>query len=327
MKTRHIFKALTSAFLISLFVSSCSKENLSSPAEDTSDEYVEVALNCTGEIIDMGQTPLSRAGSTDLYYIQVLLTDSVGNNCYYTPYAHGLFDNIDNLKVSLNKKEDYTIQVTMIENAANIIFYDGESYGCPFRSALTNTFTYTSEFDMSLPRYGLVEILAEDEKIYSIGNPNLNRYYGLTYFNPSAGGSINIDMAKMVFGLDVKTENLTEGIIRVKVSDAPEILIDSPNGTASAIFSLYDLFMFYMNDYLADKGYFEVLLVTAEWIDGSGNSHLVAEKPVAFYRNKKTTITVRIDTTPNTGESGINIDIKEPQMEDDTEEDIFEYYY
>lgn len=327
MKTRHIFKALTSAFVISLFVSSCGKENLPSPAEDTSDEYVEVALNCTGEIIEQGQTPLSRAGSNDLYYIQVLLVDSVGDKRYYSSYAHGLFDNIDNLKVSLNKKEEYIIQATMIKDAASVIFYDGEAYGYPFMTALTNTFTYTGEFDISLPYYGTVDILDEYGKIYTISNPNLYRYYGFADFRPTSDGSISIDMAKMVFGLEVKTENFTEGTIRVNVSDAPGILVDSPDGTASAIFSLYDLYSAYIAYCLTDNSYFEPLLVTAEWIDGSGNSHTVAQKPVAFYRNRKTTITVRIDTTPNTGESGIDIDIKEPQMEDDAEEDIFEYYY
>lgn len=63
MKTINFFKAVAAVFAFSLGISSCSKEEIPSAGTGAADEYVEVSLKCTGEITDMGVSPLSRAGS------------------------------------------------------------------------------------------------------------------------------------------------------------------------------------------------------------------------------------------------------------------------
>ena len=63
MKTRYYFLTLISVLVVPFLMSSCSQEDI---PEIPSDEYIEVPLKFSGEITELGQEPLSRAGCTNL---------------------------------------------------------------------------------------------------------------------------------------------------------------------------------------------------------------------------------------------------------------------
>lgn len=339
MKIRHFFKALSSALVISLAMSSCEKENLLSPADDATDEYVEVALNCTGEIIDQGQTPLSRAGGDDLYYVQVFEIDEIdgkdGIEYNYMPIKHGLFDyNPSGLKIKLKDGKRYAFNATMVENGKNLIFSEGTYYYAPFVCNLTNSFTETTGFAY-FEEYGYAYasclgfacVCLEEGKYGLYETPMLTRYFGKAEYIAGEGGSIQIKMLKMVFGLNIKMEGFSEGKLVVNIEGARSLGIEVGSNIETQIFSLFDLYSAYNTDYNETKvtnNYTQVLTVEVYWIDNSGVWHTVAIKPVKFYRNMKTTIVISKANVPME-ESGFSIDIKEPELTDDPDEEIFDY--
>ena len=337
MKTRHIFKALTSAFLISLFVSSCSKENLSSPAEDTSDEYVEVALNCTGEIIDMGQTPLSRAGGDDLYYIQIFEIDESDYNEPFRPYIHGLFDyNPSGVKIELKGGNTYMFIANMVENGKNLIYSEDTYYYAPFLCPLTNSFVEERSFPI-LAEYndtysawlGVADIRNENyDYMGRYYTPTVPRYFGYTEYVARENSSVQINMIKTYFGLDIVSEGFKESdVISVTLDGAPAFNMWANTRTQSpVIYTLYDIIEAY-SQYLEGRNYSELIQVGVRLYDNELHQWKpVAVEPVRFYRNMKTTIRIKNGSNP-IEDSGIDIDISEPELTDDPEEEIFEYYY
>lgn len=326
MKARYFFRTLASALAIPLAISSCVDENLPSTAEDTSDEYVEVSLRCTGEITDQGETPLSRAGTDDLYYVQFLTMNYYDGTYYYDPFAYGLFDNVDNLKIKLDPKKTYRIEATMIEDAANVIYNMDGVYGLPFGCTLTNSFVYDNSFYSGNTWMGTADIVDFAGKYFTYNNPSVNRYYGfLEGYSPVDNQNINIEMGKMIFGIEVKTENLTEGQIYVDIEGAESFTVGHEEKSAFRTFSLFNLYNAYYTGCVLDKDVYEIKLVSIYLELTPNYLTTVAERPVAFYRNKKTTITVRIDTITDLEESGLIIDIDEPELTDDPDEEIFEY--
>lgn len=335
MKTRHIFKALTSAFLISLFVSSCGKENLPSPAEDTSDEYVEVALNCTGEIIDQGQTPLSRAGSDDLYYIQVFEVDEENEAEPFLPYIHGLFDhNPSGSRIELKGGKNYMFISTMVENGKNLIYREASYYYAPFGCDITNSFTEVNSFPILQEHNNTYSAWLSVADLCNVNSeymgryytPNVPRYFGLTEYVAQKDGSVQIEMIKTYFGLDVVSEGFKDSdMISVTLDGAPEFNILANTQTQSPIiYSFYDIIEAYYQ-YLDGRVYSELISVGVRLYDNeTGRWKPVTAEPVRFYRNMKTTIRIKNGANPME-DSGIDITISDPELTDDTDEEIFDY--
>ena len=119
MKTKYILFAVT----LLLGFSSCSKNDEgNTELTPESSEMVTVSLALGGEVITSEQ-PLSRAevtSSTDLYGIQVIEDDK--------GYAIGLVDDIKNLKINLYKNKTYKFVVSLIRDAKNKLYNQGDNW-------------------------------------------------------------------------------------------------------------------------------------------------------------------------------------------------------
>ena len=101
MKAINYIITIGTVMLTSFGLFSCADTDIPDCGTDSSDEYVEVSLKCTGDITDMGATPMSRADGTDLYCFHVLVEDMINGEEDFLPYAHGLFNDISDVTVKL----------------------------------------------------------------------------------------------------------------------------------------------------------------------------------------------------------------------------------
>lgn len=320
MKVKHFLQGLASAVIISLGLVSCTREAVPDKDDNAAQEYVEVSLKCSGEIIDLGQTPLSRSEGTDLYYVQAITVVESEGKKYYEPYARGLFSDPSMMKLKLRKEDKYFFNATMVKDGVNVISHDENGYyRLPFNCLLENTFVY-GNFSIDEIYYGTAEVATPDGGSYFSDKPSIERYYGfLENYIPSQGGTVTIDMAKMSFGLNVVTENFTEGSLQIDIYGGLEMIINYPLQEAFYTYCLYYLCNAYYGDYMNDLGACEYWLITVRWTDGEGVTHPVAEKRVTFYRNKKTTIRIRIDTSVGSEQKGIGITVDSTDMTEDPE--------
>lgn len=318
MKAKHFLQGLASAVIISLGLVSCTREAVPDKDDNAAQEYVEVSLKCSGEIIDLGQTPLSRSEGTDLYYVQAITVVEYEGGEYYEPYAHGLFTDPALMKVKLRKEDKYFFNATMVKDGVNVICHEGTYYRLPFNCPLENTFVYGNVFTADNMYVGTADVATPDGGSYSSDIPSIERYYGfLENYIPSQGGTVTIDMANMSFGLNVVTENFTEGSLQIDIYGGLGMIINYPLQEDFYTYCLYDLYGAYC--YMNDPSAYEYRLVTVRWTDGEGVTHPVAEKRVTFYRNKKTTIKIRIDKSIGSEQKGIGITVDTTDMTEDPE--------
>ena len=143
MKVKDFFRQSVLMLLVASGIVSCTKTVDNVPQDSDSKEVI-VPLSFSGEVLDMGTTPLSRAAGNDLLaagndllYIQVCRLMEDG---YAQPYAHGLFDNSDNLTIALKEEESYIFYATIVKDGKNRISKYDNRYSTPFNTDLTNKF-------------------------------------------------------------------------------------------------------------------------------------------------------------------------------------------
>ncbi len=200
-----------------------------------------VKLGVKGEI-SVSQNPLTRftPDNRDLYGIQVYHKPASENS--YVPYAYGLFDNIDDVKLEVTENYNYKFEVMLVDDGKDKIFHDSIlvdnvpyiGYDYPFYAlnkysgASTSSMTKVSnEFTYAEDKYfkgdgnkGFPSAYYKNlDGKYSYTSPNIDSYYGkLEDYTPTEeGATIDIYLKHMIFGLKVQAgDYLTEGSIKVK---------------------------------------------------------------------------------------------------------------
>lgn len=297
MKTINNLIVLALVWAISFGLSSCSKDDISDGAKDGTDEYVEVPFKFSGDIVDMGATPMSRAESTDLYYIQVFVLEIIEGENRLMQYAHGLFDDISNISVKLKKNDKYMAFCNMVKDGKNLIYSETKGeyllYRLPFNCPLTNSFDYFVDFYECI--YGEAKLV--DGGYYA--TPDIIRYFGISdIYDSSMYDALSVTLRNMSFRLDIKTIGFTEGEIRLRIPTAPEIVIDSKEKTKSVYISMYSMLDAY-SEFLEGvepptEEYTEQYNITVDYIDGQGKYVNVGTRDLNFKRNEIKNITVNV---------------------------------
>lgn len=299
MKAINYIITIGTVMLTSFGLFSCADTDIPDCGTDSSDEYVEVSLKCTGDITDMGATPMSRADGTDLYCFHVLVEDMINGEEDFLPYAHGLFNDISDVTVKLKTIDKYVVLCTMVEDGANVIYSEEREglryYSFPFECQLTNSFIYDADSDMS-PIVNGTAMLYDDYGygVYSY-MPSIKRYFGVSdMYSHEVGGTLSVNLKNMTFGMNITANNFTEGTIRIWIDGEEKVSFDSGEQSKSAYFSMNDLLNAY--DYPENP---EPHYVVAEWVDTQGVSHVIDEKEVSFLCNKIKNITVNVPPSGN----------------------------
>lgn len=306
MKTKYILFAVT----LLLGFSSCSKNDEgNTELTPESSEMVTVSLALGGEVITSEQ-PLSRAeetSSTDLYGVQVY---EEGNK-----YAHGLFDNVADMKINLTKDKAYKFVVTLVKDGKNKVDCPNESYDHPFvcstdRTPLSNKFNYSNSVYFTGLTSGYTSIDNYNNRYY----PKTDRFYGeLSGYTPTVNGTANIELKRTAFGLRYEIENLTDGSISLTVSKTfsannssnTETFINGTGITESEtegiIFTFKDVYACWQ---LADD-YSESVTVSISWLRDIGVEVPLGSVNVQVKRNVMNVL--KINLAASDGDATIGI--------------------
>ena len=95
----------------------CIDDELFDQTKEAASNEVTVLLNLGGEIL-VADEPMTRGeNDPDIYGIQVYKDGE--------PFAHGVLDHVDNLKINMLKGGSYKIVVSMIKNGVNLLCSEG----------------------------------------------------------------------------------------------------------------------------------------------------------------------------------------------------------
>lgn len=184
----------------------------------------------------------------DLYAVQVYIT--VAGSDDYVAYAYGLFDNNSDIKLVLPDDARYKIESTIVIDGKQLVSHDSLSYYEPFVAndhtpvELSNKFTISSTryfTDLSGSKSRVVSQTKDStyNHIYLI--PALDRYYGeLADFDPELSPKAEVNMDRVVFGMNLSIKNTTKSTISLKIDGTPDSLVVE-GGSNRALDRLYTL--------------------------------------------------------------------------------------
>ena len=229
---RKLLTLTISLITILLWGSSCQKSDI----EKDDGEKITVSLNLDGDFnVAVDQDPitkaLTKASTDDVYAVNVKWNPSGGSiNSYY---AYGLFDNLQDMHITLLAHHKYSFEVTLIKDAKNTLFYgqafnntfDGFCY--PFQTnasgstLLNNTFIIGSGNRFTGMSSGDAHIKSQSSPSASnaVHNASLNRFYGITTnYEPVPNGTVDIYLKRYVFGANIIVTGLTGSDGKLKLT-------------------------------------------------------------------------------------------------------------
>ncbi len=227
---------------------SCSKGSDPSidPDSQPTEEKMDVTFNLGGEI-EFSTEPLSKAASSDdLYGINIYQSDEKFTiDSYPINYAYGIFDDLNNITVSLIKGKYYHFEMTYIPNGKNIIHKKTgtNTYGSPFYSLFEphegefNEFVYSDKKFWYMMKFGGVqEVGTTDYMIQSNLFNSVERYQGVLYnFYATPEDPIaKINLYRMMVGFKLIINDFTKGTITLKCDNGHSYTISAPKGSSTA---------------------------------------------------------------------------------------------
>ena len=304
-------------FALALFaLASCTEEDALVDESVVGKEYL-VSIGFSGEI-EISHSPLTKAGTNDLYGVQVYSKES--GDSEYAPYAYGLFDNTSDMKVKLIGGYQYKFVASMVEDGKDRIYHTDKGFSHPFEigaakySRLENMFIYSSDSEMGYLNSGATFLYSSGNSISTYYRPNISRYYGeLSGFTPSENKSASIDMKRVCFGAKFVAKGFMEGRMTIQIPEAPTMTINYPETEVEDIFTFKND---YGNGWLYD-GYQEDLEVSITWTKGDGTVVPISNRVIEFVRNELTTVTINLGDDPTTDtniNTNLEMTIKEEEM-------------
>lgn len=341
MRTFRLIGTVLLTAVMCAGLASCSNDEEEPEIVTTPKEYT-VSLGLVGEIVDITESPLTKATSNDLYGIQVYsypASKTIDRDTYpkagsgndITPYAYGLFDDISKMTVKLLEGYKYDFVVTMVVDGKTKISHDSsDSYSLPFlvetnnsclATELTNSFTYSSFYKFRDLGKGSIRN-ADGDNTYKA-----DIYYGaLLDYVPQENGTLAVDMKRMVFGMKFIAENLTEGTLDIKAwgYEDTHLTITYPNTECEEIlffWSYGDVYRWVeyrdssIDDYFDEEGcYKQKTSFTLSWVRGDGVVVPLGVHSIDVKRNKLTTVTVKMMEGSAVNGVGVGVNLEQEPM-------------
>ena len=318
---------LVAALFAASFASCSGGED--APSEVTEEPAAEpkaytVTLGYAGDILETTQSPLSKAPGNDLLGIHI--TAATNGSDYYESYAYGLFDDTENITVTLYEGYKYQFEATMIRDAKDLIYRESDgTYMRPFNAQLTNEFAYSSEVWMTDLGYGTIDLKDEDGGWEPIGMaPGVERYYGRIggyeghyddCFTPGESDQVTITMNKMIFGYKFVANGLTEGRIEIYLGYYREPLtIEYPATEVSGTMTFDDI----QDAYIYNR---DDINVSLTWIKDDNTEISLGNHQVEFVRNMMNTATFNVKE-PTASDNYFNIILEDEIMGEGTSTEI-----
>ena len=325
-----IFRLIGMLLIGSSTLFSCSNnEDELPPKEQTNQETYTISFNLGGEFISTSETPLSRTevAPKKIYGINVYYKKD--GNTWYDNYAYGLFDNIQDMTISLISGYRYKFECTMIQNDNDIIYHDKNGYyGRPFMSGdnyngdyNANTVTQlTNKFHVSTTtyryldyiKYGTPDVCTESSFVRS-NYPKTDRFYGeLTDYIPTKDGVANIDLKRTAFGLKFIVTPPVDGKLYISsittndnsyhsINSNVEVSADDNILESSSMYTFYEVYECWQAE-----NYTKDFTIRLKWKRANGATQTF-EEVITVKRNVMTTVNVNV----NGGTTDSSLGVKE----------------
>lgn len=231
---RKIFNLIVWTSSLSILLLSCSKnetDNDKKPNDDSN--MVTVSLGMTGDILEVEETPLSKATETaDIFGVQIYSSPKDENN--YQPYGYGIFIDKSKMQVKLFKDRKYKFEMTVFPNGEYENREVCTGYHIPFnKPIITDSICYNNYEYMSLANNHVYNSKTGNSERF------IDRYYGgLTDYIPTENSITNIDMKRVVAGLTFNIKGLTEqSVLKIEIEDASDIKIKGDGITDEVVYN------------------------------------------------------------------------------------------
>lgn len=274
---RKIFNLIVWISSISILLLSCSKdetENDKKPNDDDNN-MVTVSLGLTGDILEVEETPLSKAVETaDIYGVQIYSSPKDEDN--YQPYGGGRFIDKSKMQVKLFKDRKYKFEITVFPNGEYRKEENGRISACtgiriPMGADGDDIADSIRYFNYEIGQLSGSNVHATVRDLYTSYEADLNRnridrYYGkLTDYIPTENGSVNVDMKRVVAGLTFIVKGLPDNAyqqnvsLQINIEEAPPLYICS-NET-------YNSFICLMGERISNGAYEHQSYYTDKWFE------------------------------------------------------------
>lgn len=284
--------------ILAMSVTGCSSVEEPLLSGDPADaKTYQVKIGFSGEITNIIESPLTKVGEAkDWYAFQVYSAPEDDPYGSYQAYAYGFFDNKSDMVINLKEGYKYKFDVSMVvDGSEKVEYFSLENAGW---TSIGNSFFITSQERV---RYMYEGYLYLQDPFETFDRPNVDRFFGSTKgYVPTQGGSVNIDMKRVSFGVKFVAKNFMEGSLELSVEGAPILSLDASSGT-----EIQDIISFnYLSSAFSEDNYTEEIPVNIVWVKPDNVRVPIASESIAFKRNKLTTIEFTVDenTTSNSFE-------------------------
>ena len=285
-------------------------------------EYIQVKLGVGGDF-SVDTEPLTRGAATNhLYAINVYFDSDKDGSCE-SHYAYGLFDNTDDMVISLLSGYKYQFNCTAVYNGKSKLYYGqygGNSfpgYAKPFQTnssastRLSNAFVQTGTQYFVGIECGTATLKSSSGAAVDTDWPSIERYYGSETYTASkgSGASVSINLLRYVFGFRLLLTGTVQGTQTATLTIQEPALSRSYETGASEYDSGIQIFSmqnFNSDDIEAAVSFDYVSNIFDQW-NRSGS------KDITFRRNVLTTVTVNVNPDESYGVVGV---MEEPLDED-----------
>ncbi|WP_259325413.1 hypothetical protein [Bacteroides ovatus] len=318
-----IFRLIGMLLIGSSTLFSCSNNEDELPPkeqEQTNQETYTISFNLGGEFISTSETPLSRTevAPKKIYGINVYYKKD--GDTQYQNYAYGLFDNIEDMTISLIGGYKYKFECSMVKNDADTLYHDDSMYYAPFHQGKLNYDIYKgtileNKFNISTTNYIQIQGLKFGETSLKgkrgyndIANyPQTDRFYGeLTDYVPTKNGVANIDLKRTAFGLKFIITPPVDGTLSISAYYGinPNIKVSADDNISESS-SMYTFSQVY-ECWQAEK-YSEDFTIQLIWERANGATQTFS-KTITVKRNVMTTINVNVNGSTTDSSLGVKED-------------------
>lgn len=325
-------KKLFFLFVCAAIAAACSSEmEVPSPA-NPDDDMVEVSFNLAGDYVSVEETPMTRAfakNAKTLYAVQINIPDFGREHEILDlhPYAWGLFSDMKNARISLERDKEYQVCVMAIIEREDTIFHREGHYASPFAigsmyndeykklPTVTDKFTVSHDFEITTN-----SAVTQDSIFTGREMAKIDRYQGKTLFKPSYnnGNGVEIEMERHAISFTYNVVPPLDGVIRVKLPGYGERVIYEVKAgdnqkTEQAIHNAPRV-----KNVMAGSVDVEIEI---QWKRGrEGLSNYSEKKTITVRRNNNYNININMNARDN--ETGFKLNLKETQFESGTTLDI-----
>ena len=322
-----IFRLIGMLLIGSSTLFSCSNNEDELPPiehDPTTTETYTISFNLGGEFISTSETPLSRTevAPKKIYGINVYYKKDGDMN--YQNYAYGLFDNIEDMTISLIEGHKYKFECSMVREDADTLYHDNEIYYAPFNQLGITNHKYRgialeNKFNISTTNYvyfgGLKIGTMSTSGYYDYYDcqsdyPKSDRFYGeLTDYVPTKDGVANIDLKRTAFGFKFIVTPPVDGTLFINniytnngsINSNIKLSADDNILEYSSMYTFYEVYKCWQ----VEK-YSKDFTIQLTWERANGATQTF-EKTITAKRNVLTTININV----NGGTTDSSLGVKE----------------